>query len=162
MNILKTTFVAASAAFLMSSASFAADIMIKDAYARSATKISKSGAAFMVIENHAMAEDRLIEARSDIAKKVELHTHMKTDEGVMRMMHVPEGFVIPSHGSHALARGADHVMFMGLNAPMFQGDTFTLTLVFENAGEIEVTVPVDLERQDGMMMKMDNSHDHDS
>ena len=46
-----------------------------------------------------------------------------------------------------LQRGGDHVMLMGLNQSPAQGDEITITLVFETAGEIEVTVPVDLERK---------------
>lgn len=111
----------------------------------------------MTIMNHSATDDRLIAARSDIAKKVELHTHIKSDDGVVRMTHVEEGFSIPANGSHSLARGSDHVMFMGLANPMAQGDEFTLTLVFENAGEVEVTVPVDLDRKPG-----DTAMSHDN
>ncbi len=157
MNVLKTSLAAAAVALLSSTASFAGDIMVMDPYARSATKVSKSGAAFMTIMNHSATDDRLIAARSDIAKKVELHTHIKSDDGVMRMTHVEEGFNIPANGSHSLARGSDHVMFMGLANSMAQGDEFTLTLVFENAGEVEITVPVDLDRKPG-----DTAMSHDN
>jgi copper(I)-binding protein len=47
---------------------------------------------------------------------------------------------------HALERGGDHVMFMGLSAPMTQGDEILVTLMFENAGAVSITVPVDLKR----------------
>ena len=157
MNVLKTSLAAAAVALLSSTAAFAGDIMVMDPYARSATKVSKSGAAFMTIMNHSATDDRLMAARSDIAKKVELHTHIKSDDGVMRMTHVEEGFNIPANGSHSLARGSDHVMFMGLANPMAQGDEFTLTLVFENAGEVEITVPVDLDRKPG-----DTAMSHDN
>ena len=59
--------------------------------------------------------------------------------------------------AHALARGGDHVMFMGLNAPFEQGNMLNVTLVFEKAGEIEVQIPVDLERTE---MEMPMEHDH--
>ncbi|MCW8860848.1 MAG: copper chaperone PCu(A)C, partial [Rhodospirillales bacterium] len=42
----------------------------------------------------------------------------------------------------ALQPGGDHVMFMGLNAPLKEGDTFPLTLVFKNAGEVTINVTV--------------------
>ena len=66
---------------------------------------------------------------------------------MMKMLHLMEGILVPAGGMHALERGGDHVMFMGLNAPMTQGDLIAVTLVFETAGEIEITVPVDLDRQ---------------
>ncbi len=49
-----------------------------------------------------------------------------------------------------LKRGGDHVMFMGLNSAWEQGDLLPLTLVFEKAGEIDLEVQVDLERQETM------------
>jgi copper(I)-binding protein len=69
------------------------------------------------------------------------------EDGVAKMRQVEGGFPIPAGGEHVLQRGADHVMFMGLNDAMEQGDTVTVTLVFREAGEITVDIPVDLERQ---------------
>ena len=127
---------------------FADGIMINDAYARSASP--KAGAAFMVIENTGSEDDRLIAASSDVAKRVELHTHKIDDNGVAKMMEVEEGFPIAAGESHTLARGGDHVMFMGLNAPFENGQTLTVTLTFEQAGDMIVEIPVDLDRKPAM------------
>ena len=64
---------------------------------------------------------------------------------------------------HALQRGGDHVMFMGLNQPFEDGSTISVTLVFEKSGEMTVEIPVDLNRNpmmgDGMQNgKMDHSN----
>ena len=141
------SLILAGAAALAFSAPALADIVVKDAYARSAMATAKTGAAFMVIENTGDSDDRLVSATSDAAMKVELHTHVADGNGVMKMMEVEEGFVIPANGQHALARGGDHVMFMGLTGPFVQDETVTVTLTFENAGEMVVEIPVDLERQ---------------
>ena len=133
---------------LMAAPAFAHDgVHVVDPYARVSTMMSNSGAAFMVIENHSASEDRLIRAASDIAEKVELHTHKDMGNGVMQMIEVEDGFVIPANGSHALARGGDHVMFLGLKQPLAHGDTVSITLTFEKAGDVVVEVPVDLERK---------------
>lgn len=121
-----------------------AEIRIHDGYARAASPSAKAGAAFFVIENTGPAEDRLIAVTSDIAKRSALHSHEDMGNGVMRMVHVEEGFVIPAQGRHALARGGDHVMLMGLTRPMIEGGSVTLTLTFEQAGAQVVTLPVDL------------------
>ncbi|UWQ07353.1 copper chaperone PCu(A)C [Aliiroseovarius crassostreae] len=160
MSKLKT-FLAAGACALVTLPAFAdSKIMVQDAYARAAGMSAKAGAAFMQIMNQGDEDDQLIDARSDISKRVELHTHKIDDQGVAKMMHVPEGFTIPAGGMHALQRGGDHVMFMGLNGAMEQGDTVTVTLVFEKAGELVVEIPVDLNRDQmgGGMMKMDHSN----
>ena len=148
---LKTNVSAALAACLLAAPALA-EITIEDAYARSAGKLAKAGAAFMLIHNSGEVDDRLVAAASDVAKKVELHTHIEGDGGVMRMVEVEEGFAVPAGGSHALQRGGDHVMFMGLNGPWEQGDVLSVTLTFEQAGDITVEIPVDLERMPGAGM----------
>jgi copper(I)-binding protein len=122
-------------------------VQVVEPYARVSTMMSNSGAAFMIIENHGDSEDRLVSAASEVAEKVELHTHKDMGDGVMKMVEVEEGFVIPAHGKHMLERGGDHVMFLGLKQPLAHGDSVTVTLTFEKAGALVVEVPVDLERK---------------
>lgn len=144
---MKTQLKAALTALVLlaPSALFAGDITIEDAYARAASKAAKAGAAFMVITNSGETDDRLVSVSADVAKKIELHTHIMQD-GAMLMREVEGGFVIPAGGSHELKRGGDHVMFMGLNAPFLDGDVLSVTLTFEKAGEMVVEIPVDLKR----------------
>lgn len=152
---MKPILAAAAVAFALPA--LAGDITIKDPYARASTPVSKSGAAFMVIENATDKPDQLIAAHSDIADKLELHTHKQDANGVMHMKEVPGGFPIPAHGQHALARGGDHIMMLGLRKGLKQGERFTITLTFRNAGDVTVEVPVDLKRMPKMDgMKMDN------
>lgn len=149
---MNTLIAAASAAFLaMVSApmAFAGDITITDPYLRVSGAMATSAAAFMTIENTG-AEDRLIDAHSDLAKRVELHTHLEDANGVMKMVHVAEGFVIAAGENHMLMRGGEHVMFLGLNSVPVQGDMISLTLTFEKAGAVTVEVPVDNERVPAM------------
>ncbi|MEX0283746.1 MAG: copper chaperone PCu(A)C [Paracoccaceae bacterium] len=138
---------ASLAAALLAVPALAGDIMIHDSYARSSGPNAKAGAAFMTLMNHGDTDDRLIAVRTDAAARAELHTHKENDQGVMQMRHVEDGFAIPAGGEHALSRGGDHVMLMGLTGPLEQGGTVTLTLVFETAGEMTVEVPVDLKRK---------------
>lgn len=145
--MLKTTLIAGAVALASALPAFA-EIAIKDAYARSASPMAKSGAAFMMITNDGGSADRLVAVSSDAAARTELHTHLAGENGVMRMVHVEEGFELPADGMIAMQRGGKHVMLMGLNAPMEQGATVTVTLTFEKAGDVVVEVPVDLERQD--------------
>ncbi|SFC35116.1 copper chaperone PCu(A)C [Tropicimonas isoalkanivorans] len=147
--VLKTLLAATAALIMVGPA--AADIEIHDAYARAAMANAKAGAAFMEIRNTGDTDDRLIAAASDIAQRVELHTHISDANGVMQMVQVEEGFPIPAGDTHLLKRGGDHVMFMGLNGPMNDGDTIHVTLTFEKAGEMTLDIPVDLKRQPAAM-----------
>lgn len=125
-----------------------------DAYARSSTMMSQSGAAFMVIHNHGTTDCHITGARSDISERTELHTHIADSNGVMRMVHVEEGFPLPAGGEVLLERGGNHVMFLGLNRPMEQGSTVAVTIMFADGSETTIEVPVDNQRQPG-------GHGHD-
>ncbi|WP_296763180.1 copper chaperone PCu(A)C [Sediminimonas sp.] len=143
----KTTLMAAAAACAIALPAWAGDIAINDPYARASSMMSTSGAAFMMIHNNGDSDDRLVGAASPVAKMVQLHTHEQDDKGVMRMIHVEEGFALPAGGTIAMQRGGHHVMFMGITDQFEQGDIIPLTLTFEKAGEVAVEVPVDLERK---------------
>jgi len=156
---LKSTAFAALTAVSLAVPALAQQIAIDAPYARSASPAAKTGAAFMVIRNTGDTDDRLIGASSPAAKMVQLHTHREED-GVMRMLHVAEGFALPAGGEIVMARGGHHVMFMGLTAPFEQGKTVPLTLVFETAGERVIEVPVDLDRKPGMGHGQGHGHSH--
>lgn len=144
---LRSAAAALSTTLLFTSAAFASDsIMITDPYARASSPNAKAGAAFMVIENHTDTDDVLVSVTSDVAARVELHTHIDDGNGNMKMREVEDGFAIEAGGSHALKRGGDHVMFMGLNRSLNDGDTVTVTFTFQNAGDMTVDIPIDLNR----------------
>lgn len=136
-----------TALMLMAGSLLAGEISVKDAYMRSSTPSSVTGAAFLILVNAGTTDDRLIAAASEIAERVELHTHKQDANGVMQMMEVEEGFAVPAEGMHALKRGGDHIMFMGLKRPLEQGEEIAVTLTFEKAGEMQVLIPVDRERK---------------
>ncbi|MFN3211362.1 MAG: copper chaperone PCu(A)C [Roseovarius sp.] len=109
-------------------------------------QVAKTGAGFMTITNTGGSGDTLLEIRSDFPK-VEIHTTEET-EGVARMIHV-ETLPIPAGETVELAPGGYHVMFMGLDAPFEEGQKIPATLVFRNAGEVEVTFNVEPRPESG-------------
>ena len=143
----------AAAAVLITLPAFAHDgVHITDPYARVNGGIGATGAIFLQIENHADVDEVLLDAKSDAAEKVELHTHKAGADGVMQMLHVTEGFPITALQGHALARGGDHIMLMGLKTALKDGDMIHVTLIFQHAGEVQIDVPVDNSRKPGMAM----------
>lgn len=163
MTPFKTLLAAAAAALialpaLAETATAHDGVHIENPYARTMGGIGKSGAVFFEIVNHADVDDRLIDARSDVAEKVELHTHKDDGNGVMQMLHVPEGFVVPALGGHNLQRGGDHVMLMGLTRELKDGDMVSVTLVFEHAGEVVIEAPVDNARKGPEAGQMQHKH----
>jgi copper(I)-binding protein len=117
-----------------------------------------SSAAYVTIANHGDAADRLIAAKTVLARSVEIHS-MEMDNGVMRMRAVDGGLPIAAGGSVHLAPGGLHIMLMGLTTQLAAGSQHEITLVFEKAGEITVTATV--KRPADMMSTMpghDMSH----
>jgi len=151
--MIRTFTLAAAAALMVTPAIACEGFSVHDPYARASTRMSTSGAAFMVMVNAGDTDCHVVDVRSDVARRAELHTHIMDDNGVMRMRHVEDGFIVPAGGELHLQRGAEHVMFMGLNQAFEQGNVFGVTLVFEDGTEFSVDIPVDLERQPGQMMQ---------
>ncbi|MEH6646078.1 copper chaperone PCu(A)C [Sulfitobacter sp.] len=123
-----------------------AAFLVEEPYLRSSLPTSTSAAAFLVLRNETGSDDRLIAVRSALTGRVELHSHAQDANGVMRMGPIEGGVALADGASYSFSRGGDHFMFTGLDAPLEQGQMVPVTLVFEAAGEVEITVPVDLDR----------------
>jgi hypothetical protein len=99
------------------------------------------GAAYLEIKAAPGTSDRLVGARSPVAGRAEIHTHI-VEGDVMRMRRV-ESLPLPPGGSRVLGPSGDHVMLFDLQRPLEEGDLIKLTLIFEKAGEIEVDANVE-------------------
>lgn len=102
---------------------------------------SGTAAAWFTITNNGENDDRLVSAESDIAAAVEIH-EMAMSDGTMTMSPLPDGLEIPAGETVILEPGGYHIMFIGLTRDLKAGDAFELTLTFEAAGDLEVTVPI--------------------
>jgi periplasmic copper chaperone A len=112
---------------------------VSDAWARATPAKAENGVAYLTITTP--TPDRLVSVSSPVAKKAELHT-MEMAGMVMKMRPLA-GLDIPAGQSVTLKPGGEHIMLMGLNGPLREGQSFPLTLTFEKAGAREVTVPVE-------------------
>ena len=115
-------------------------ILIEQPFARATPKGAKTGAAYMTLENNGTSDDRLIGATTPLGDKVQFHKETE-DNGVSRMREVHSVDLAP--GAKVAFRPGDmHMMIVGLKQPLEQGKTLPLTLQFEKAGGVEVTVPI--------------------
>lgn len=99
---------------------------------------------FKRIENKGTSADQLIGARATVSKTVEVH-RMAMENNIMKMREIP-AIEIPPNSSVMMGRGSKegyHLMLMHLKSPMKEGDTFPMTLIFKNAGEVDITVTVE-------------------
>ena len=125
---------------LISASSFADNVTVIQPYARAVPPGHPNSAAFMVLKNSSEQDRALVNARSNISKVVELHTHKK-EGGMMRMRRVKQ-IAIKAGSETVLKPGGLHVMFIGLKQQLKAGDKVELELEFDNGATIKLTVPV--------------------
>ena len=116
-------------------------LRIDHPFARATPPGARSGGAFFTIENAGTRSVKLLGVASPAAASVELH-QMAMEGGVMRMRSVSAVEVRPGDKLE-LKPGGYHVMLSDLKEPLKAGDKFPLTLTFEGAGTIEVSVEVE-------------------
>lgn len=125
---------------LVTAAGDAPSLQIDHPWARPSAGAAKTGAAYITITDRG-PPDRLTGVESPVADKVELHESID-DKGVMKMRPVP-GLPLETGKTVVMAPGGYHIMLMGLKAPLKAGDTFPVTLRFERAPPLTVTVTVE-------------------
>lgn len=110
------------------------------------TRVTPDGAkvagGFMTITNTGAVPDTLIGGTAVVAGRIEVH-EMSVQDGVMRMRELKPGLVIKPGETVALKPGSFHVMMFDLKAPLAAGQPVAGTLVFEQAGTIEIKYDVE-------------------
>ncbi|WFU37796.1 copper chaperone PCu(A)C [Bradyrhizobium sp. CB82] len=119
----------------------AGDLVITQAWSRATPGGAKVAGGYLTIENKGSAADKLVAVSADIAGKVEVH-EMAMDNGVMKMRPIDKGLAIEPGKTVKLAPGGNHLMMQELKGPLKQGDKVPVTLEFEKAGKVAVTLDV--------------------
>lgn len=115
-------------------------ISIGDPHVRLVPPSAENTAIFMVIRNQGDKDVKLIRAESPAAKTVELHTVI--DEGGMKKMRPVPSIAVKAKGETELQPGDYHVMLIGLNKPLQEGNEVPLTLRFDDGSSQSLKVPV--------------------
>ncbi|MEM7023981.1 MAG: copper chaperone PCu(A)C [Pseudomonadota bacterium] len=118
----------------------AGNLMIHEPWARASLGQTPNSAAYMVLEIMGEEPDRLLGGSTPMAGKVELHTHM-IEDGVAKMRPVEVIEIQPGEPT-VLEPGGLHLMLMGLTEKLEAGKTMELTLVFDDAGDVTLDIPI--------------------
>jgi len=119
----------------------AGDLVITQAWSRATPGGAKVGGGYLTIENKGSTPDRLIGGSAEVAGKVQVH-EMSMNNGVMTMRPLDKGLVIEPGKTIKLAPGGYHLMLLDLKSPLKQGERVPLTLEFEKAGKIALSLDV--------------------
>lgn len=117
------------------------DLVIDHPYARPTPPGAMVAGAYVKVRNAGKEADRLVRAASPVAGIVEIH-EMYMDGTVMRMRALG-GLEIKPGATVTLQPGSYHVMLMNLKEPLVVGKKFPMTLTFERAGSVDVSVEVE-------------------
>jgi len=120
----------------------AGDLVISQTWSRATPKGARTGGGYLTIENKGSAPDRLIGGSADVAGSVQVH-EMSMEGGVMKMRPVENGLTIEPGKTVKLAPGGYHLMMMDLKSPLKKGDKLPITLEFERAGKVQVSLDVE-------------------
>jgi len=119
----------------------AGDLVISQAWSRATPGGAKVAGGYLTIENKGAAADRLVSVSADIAGKAEVH-EMAMDNGVMKMRPLDKGLVVDPGKTVKLAPGGNHLMLQELKGPFKEGEKVPVTLEFEKAGKVAVSLDV--------------------
>ncbi|NIZ12988.1 DUF1775 domain-containing protein [Phaeobacter sp. HF9A] len=114
---------------------------ITGAFSRATLPNAPVAGGFMTITNTGESADRLVSARTDVSDHMEVH-EMAMNGDVMQMRELADGLEIPAGETVTLKPGSFHLMFMGLKAPLVEGETVMVTLTFEHAGEVSLPLSI--------------------
>ena len=119
----------------------AGDLVITQAWSRATPNGAKIAGGYLTIENKGSAPDRLIGGSGEIAGKIEVH-EMAMNNGVMTMRPLDKGLTIEPGKTVKLAPGGLHLMMFDLKGQLKQGDKVPVTLEFEKAGKVTLSLDV--------------------
>jgi copper(I)-binding protein len=133
------------------------DLRIAHPHARATVSGQPTGAAYFGIENIGKSADKLIAVASPAAKTAQIHT-MSMEGNVMRMREAENIEIAPSAKIVMKPSDGYHIMLIGLNQPLKAGDKFPMTLTFEKAGKVDVSVWVDDKDKQAKDASMNHEH----
>lgn len=134
---------------LLPTLAFAAEPAVAVSHAWAPPSLGAPNAvAFLTLQS--TEDDALVAIDSDCCKAVEMHSS-QVDGDVIRMRQLKR-VALPKGKAVVFAPGAQHIMLIGLKAPLKDDGMVMLTLHFEHAPEQMVHVAVD-------KSKMLQSHD---
>lgn len=114
-------------------------LTVNQPWSRATPPGAPTGVAYLEIVNKGPA-DTLLRIESAVAREVQMHTSY-SEGGMMRMRHV-KSLEIPAQGRVQFQPGGLHLMLMGLQQPLKEGERIELTLVFQHAAPVRVEAVV--------------------
>jgi periplasmic copper chaperone A len=118
------------------------NVTVEHPWARATTAGTDTGVVYMTIINNGPTSDVLVSVASPASRAAQVHENKVDAQGMTEMLAL-DRVEIPAHARIDLKPTARHVMLIGLKQPLTYKSTFLMTLIFEKAGVVKVTVSVE-------------------
>ncbi|MGR3570673.1 copper chaperone PCu(A)C [Brevirhabdus sp.] len=116
-----------------------AEVTVTAPWARASILASRPAAVYLTLS--ADPGDRLLSLSTPLAEKAMVHTVETGADGIARMSPMQD-LPLAAGVAVTMAPGGMHIMLTGLSRKLVEGESFPLTLTFEDAGTMTLQVPV--------------------
>ncbi|QYJ79443.1 copper chaperone PCu(A)C [Shewanella acanthi] len=142
----------------LSCASFSvfANVIMTEGHVRAMPETVPNTAAYFTLENHSDKAVNLTGVSTSVAKSAMLHTIIE-EQGMVKMRHV-DALGIPAHGKLTLSPTGEHVMLLGLTAPLTLNQKVELQLQFDDGEHLTISLPVLKQAEQAKTQAHQHSH----
>lgn len=106
-------------------------LTVSDGWVREMPKSRQTTAGYLTLHNRGKMDRTFIKVTSTFSEKSELHL-MKEEYGVMKMLPLSDGIIIPSGSKIHLKPGGMHIMFLGNKVPLKVSEKHKINIMFQN------------------------------
>jgi copper(I)-binding protein len=135
------------------------ELVALDAWVRPPAAGQTMAAGYVTFVNPNEFDVSIVDVSANVGP-AELHETVSDDDGVMRMQHRPDGFVVAAGGELVFAPGGAHVMFMDLD-PLEFALIDSVELVFDVGSHGTMSVVAEVRRDVGADDGHHGHGDHD-
>ena len=134
-------------------------LAIDGGWVRAVPPVSKMTAAYFTVTNPGDKADTLLYVLTSAAKTTEMHTIVTLASGAKEMQQVAHVSIKPKE-KFEFKQGGYHLMLIGLEKPLKEGDQVAFDLIFQNAGKLRVSLPVRMGADHEESAGQDHHHHH--
>lgn len=116
-------------------------VAVERVWSKATPPNATAAVVYLTLSNRGQVSDRLLRIASPVSDRAEVHS-MRMVDGVAMMQPLNDGVELPPGDDVAFAPGGLHLMLVGLNAPLVEGQAFSIELTFERASSVIVEVHV--------------------
>lgn len=114
------------------------EVVLSQAWIRPTPPVTNVGAFYLIIRNGTARSDRVERASSPRCAEVEIHRTDTVDDVSSMAPAGPADLELPAGGELRFEANGLHIMCLGLDEPVVEGDRIPLTVRLAEAGDLTI------------------------